>query len=228
VSVGLAHHPLRGYASDLDVQLYVGQGLAEHRSQARPRLVARVRQAVIARLAGPDPALAARLLDVPLTGLLRPWDLLVDVADQRGWNACTLDDPSAWALGATEELDGEPYPHSAALVAAGRVPEVEARVWAGQVAVLFPFLEAERRRWLERYGHRLSVPYTLGNGHTVTDRRDMELAHIHWQLRQGVAGVSRSDLDALYGLVAMRNHLAHWEVVPAERLEAPALATLLG
>jgi hypothetical protein len=228
VSVCVAHHPLRGYVSELDVHLYVAQRIAEQRAHSRSRLVGRVRQTVAARVAGSDRALAIRLADAPLDVLLQPAALLASVAAERGWGADALEDPAAWAAGASDELDGEAAAHSAALVTAGRGEEVEARVWAGQVAVLFPFLEAERRRWLERYGHRLTVPFTLGNGHVVTDRRDMELAHIHWQLRRAGTAVSRADLDALYSLAGMRNHLAHWEVVPAERLEDPALRAVLG
>lgn len=216
----LTHHVWRGQVDDLDLSLFVGQHI---RDQPGPHLIRRIRQAAISRLAAWDPEVAAALARLSLEELLHPAGALRDFGVRRGWGPDVLADDGLWRRGLADEMEGKLKLHPAALACADQLDELEVRIWSGQVAVLFPFLEEQRRAWLRTYDDHLHVPFTLPNGYRVTDRRDLELAHMLWQLRDKGVTLEPPRAGALRSLVEMRNLLAHFSHVPADLLLDPDL-----
>jgi hypothetical protein len=84
-----------------------------------------------------------------------------------------------------DRLGGRPFSHSAAEVAAGRLEIVRQRVWRGQIAVLFPFLEDRRLQFVRDFRAHLSVPMQTPY-ETITEFESLELAQLCYQLRPKV------------------------------------------
>lgn len=216
--VCLASHVWRGTTSALDMDLYVS-----HLMQSRPTRMGvewRTAATVLSRVAAWDPEVAERLADESIERILDPAPVLAEIAGERGW----IDGCRTWEDGAVNDVDGRELIHSAALGPKGD-DDLLARIWAGQVAVLFPFLEEQRRALIRVHTHRLRVPFDTPDGQRVNDRRDLELGHILWQMgRDGTAPAKI--VRGLRTLVRMRNALAHFEKVPAEVLLDPELRLL--
>lgn len=93
------------------------------------------------------------------------------------------------------------------------------RVWAAQVAVLFPIVERQRQRLLKRHEALWRVPHTRPDGTQIRRRRDLEIGDMAAQARsRGLLGVDHAHLDWLR---RVRNQLAHNEVVSWGTLTSP-------
>lgn len=222
-SVALTTHRWYGVVSDLDMALFVANRL---RGSPEPALPVRTRAAVIARLALWDPSVVDVLADAPLAELFQPRQLLGALAEERQWDSGAIEEPNGWECGIRDRLDGREHVHSAALAAAGDREEIETRVWSGQVGVLFPALELQRRALIQRFGHKLNVPHSTPYRRVITDRRDLELGHILYQLRSDGVSPPRSVMGAIQSLVDMRNALSHFDVVGADLVENPEVRGL--
>jgi hypothetical protein len=119
---------------------------------------------------------------------------------------------SAWARGLVQSWDG----HLASHIAVERVHRDSAaltRVWAGQVARLFPFIELERARLAEWLGAELRRRNGVSREWAAEHGKDVALlevgpllacVHAHDRVR-----VPKARLRLLQELVKARNALAH-------------------
>ena len=93
------------------------------------------------------------------------------------------------------------------------------RVWAAQIAVLFPIVERHRQRMLKSHGTLWRVPYLRKDETVVRRMQDLEIRDMERQARaNGMIGVDRRRLNWLR---RVRNQLAHNEVVPWATLTSP-------
>lgn len=160
-----------------------------------------------------DPRLAWDASAQGLEVLAAPASWLANVAHARGWSEETTE---CWEGGTCDKMDGQHIRHPALLaVTDGAVTSLGSLVWRAQVGVLFPFLEEARNRYLRDYGSLLRVPHDTGYGSVIRDRLELEIGHIHHQLRQRV---SVSELAHLRLLREIRNALAHHEPLAPEVL----------
>ncbi|HEV2147621.1 MAG TPA: hypothetical protein VGR37_09490 [Longimicrobiaceae bacterium] len=215
-----------GVVGETDMVLWASYLLRDRGEGPIPR---RVMASVIARLALWDPELALRLADEPNERVLAPEPILAEVARERGWSqGMDVCDTARWCSGALCEIEGQKRIHSAALAPLGCGEEVGHRVWAGQVGVLFPFVEERRRSLIDALGDRLIVPYRPHPAaEEIRDRRDLELSHVLRQVRQRPTGLPSWMMEALSVLVDIRNRIAHFETVPESLWLDRALSALL-
>jgi hypothetical protein len=203
--VALGVHAFRGMVGNLDMSLWLARALdgTTHSPQER-----QIRISVAAELAGNDPGIGLDLAGLDLETLFEPYDLLTSRAAAL---SLVPGAPPSWTEGMVDEVDGVHYPHPlflAALGAPGR-PVIRQRVWSGQLRVLFPWLERERIALLEEVGPLLRLPFDTGFGE-VTDKHDLELGHIFFQVKNRVDRELRRWIGTLMDI---RNALAHLEPV---------------
>lgn len=178
------------------------------------RLARRVRAAVTAELALWDVDLAERLIRLSLAELLQPDEALRATRDSYQWSGSS---EARWESGQRQRFDGVDTRHSADLRRAGDADEVRRRIWRGQVATLFPFVEEQRQRLVRRYAGRLR-PVTAENGERVKPQ-DLEIGQICWQLvSNGGARIMLEEQQVIRRLRDVRNDLAHLRTVSAEQL----------
>lgn len=216
---GDATHDMPAAAPCLKVRLWrnVGGGLesmlyADHclQSLGLSILKRQVAASTCARIALWDPGTTAYLADRYEDFLQNPVEMLADLARSRGW---TADAGPSWAHGQVDTVDGEERVHSAFYALQNDRRELDRRIWKGQVAVLFPFLEERRRELLETKRHTLYAPFeTNRNGYTryVDHIEELEFADIQEQLRTGFPYDSEA-LKLVGSLKATRDKLAHLE-----------------
>lgn len=87
---------------------------------------------------------------------------------------------------------------------------IDGRVWQGQVTVVFPLLEQKRNELLSAHKRLLWVPFEKGDGTFVTAVEDLEIAHLHYQLRNHP---DRRIEPLLRRLKDSRNALAHLDTL---------------
>ena len=93
------------------------------------------------------------------------------------------------------------------------------RIWAAQVAVLFPLVERQRQWLLNAHRTIWRVPYTRKDRTKIRRVKDLEIGDMATQARSGgLLGVDHSHLDWLR---RVRNQLAHNEVVSWGTLTSP-------
>ncbi len=211
VDPSLAVLQWRGRLDGLDMQLWAATLL---RGIELPPFTGRLRRELIATLAGADPLLAVHLRDETIPGLCRPQSTLIGFAAARGWHEAP---PHTWEAGVLEQLTGEQTLHLAALALdpAASASAIAERLWRAEVRVLFPLIETLRRRLIERHRAQLQVPVQVEGRAPIIHIEDLELGHLHWQLR-GRLGAQRAEL--LAALHRARNALAHLEPLSAEDL----------
>ena len=207
----LSHHCWRGVVEPLDMLLYASHFLRPLRQM---HLLKEIAIHTLARIAGSDPHIAERFAHEPLERLLEPLPTLQQIARERGWPHTSATDWLAWENGSLDNLAGHPLTHAAALAVTEGVPELTQRLWSAQVSVLFPWLETQRRQFIRQLWDCLSVPFETSY-ETITDKRDLELAHLEVQLLRRPTGPHTEALQHLRQLKRVRNRLAHAE--PLER-----------
>jgi len=123
-----------------------------------------------------------------------------------------LSDPMAWLKCCDEDPDRDPPNHGnvddhcpLSLLRDGKGDVVTARLWRAQLTSLFPLIEEERQRFVDRYRKILRVDEQsrrLG----VQSVEELELGAIEWQLSHKL---NRKERDRLMALARVRNALAH-------------------
>ena len=93
------------------------------------------------------------------------------------------------------------------------------QVWKAQVAVLFPIVEQERRRLLEKHRMRWCLPFTRKDGRRIERVEELEIGDMVVQAFSDNALIE--ERRGLAWLRSVRNHLAHFETVPWETLASP-------
>jgi hypothetical protein len=141
-----------------------------------------------------------RILSMPTHRATRPDAHLNAWSDRRAdaWR----DDRPSWTAGSLDEWGGEACVHPLYL-AANKPTLLTKRVWRGQVAVLFPWLEEFRQAVIRTYRRHLR-PDDLSYGGDVDS---LDWGPVCWQL--GRAGIDRWALDAIHAGRKIRNDLAH-------------------
>ena len=160
-----------------------------------------------------DAHLAWQATSQPLEELASPVAWLASVAKDRGWSAKSV---ACWEEGICDSMESHELHHPAYLaVTDGGEGQLGSLVWRAQVGVLFPYLEEARNHYLRDFGDLLVVPYQTDYGAVIQDRQDLELSHIHNQLRR-LGGIK--NLDRLRLLREVRNALAHHQPLNPELL----------
>lgn len=101
------------------------------------------------------------------------------------------------------------------LFATGNRKEIDQRIWRAQLASLFPWIEERRLRIIDRYRKLLRVDDHLRKLH-VTEVENIELGALKYQLRQHI---TRTELEHVEVLAAMRNDLAHRKPVDSQSFD---------
>ena len=206
--VCLAIVKYRGDVQETDALLYASE-LTYDRNDASIRN--RLRANLIARLALWDPALAVHLSRCEIGHLLRPADYLREYAEELGWTHERTKVPE-WRSGMLNDFGGEQLVHSAALIHREQNRELECRIWSAQVAVLFPYVELERRKLLDEYGRRFTLPFVTPFGQ-VDKLYDLEIGHIHSQIMRDRSRFSQATRSHVRKLKDIRNAISHLEVL---------------
>ena len=93
------------------------------------------------------------------------------------------------------------------------------RIWAAQIAVLFPIVERERRYLLKAHQSLWRLPHTRKDGTQIRHLKDLEIGDMAAQA--WVSGPLAVERQRLNWLRRVRNQLAHNEVVPWGTLTSP-------
>jgi len=202
----------------LDALLYTATIMPEDRIVGIKR---RVAITVIAHLALWDPALCEWLARCPLATILRPAAVLQDFACRRGWDRgdTTID----WCQGTLQTVDGIQQQHSAIYAFQQDDRELVRRIWIAQLSEIFPLLEQRRQDLLRDLDGYLSVPFTTNYGEIISEKQDLELGHIVWQLGQ-LQRAGRRDIriqqaiQSASRLKKMRDTLAHLKVLDEQSI----------
>jgi hypothetical protein len=182
---------------------------------------------VVASIALFDPEVVDRLADEHLSRIFAPSPILNTMAKERGWYPAELRRGELfWQLGQIDTINGRQLVHSAVWAALAQHANVDHRVWIGQVGVLLPFVEEQRRELLQEIRTLWPALSELpdGRGSTVKDLYDLEIGHL-FAIRNKLRLKLRSEqVNSIRPLRDIRNRLAHLEVVPCQLLEDPSIA----
>jgi len=176
----------------------------------------KVALAVVTELAGSDAHLARHLANKDLSAIMEPFAVLSDFAATRGWNSESKH-TDAWQEGTSDVVDGIRMLHSAAAATKGNRAEVTRRVWRGQVASLYPFIEEQRVKIIPQVRGYIRFPVETTYG-IVDNAEDLELGQLLYFLRG--KRIQPRLWRLLNLLTEMRHSLAHLEPVPLRSLLA--------
>lgn len=210
---GIATLSWNGRLDRLDISLYAALNVPLKRSILERELAV----ATVAEIAAWDLVLVDHLAFLDLVFLLRPREVLIDYASQQ-WDNPSL--PGAWWTGKSYEVKGGLRQH-ASFIARSSEEELKTLIWRAQVGVLMPYIEEQRRIYLDRYRHLLtSIALQYGNGPVRTyEVAELEVSHLFHQLqRMRSTAVEIVDLNHLSDLKDARNALAHLMPVELEIL----------
>ena len=210
--VALATHVWDDVVSTQDVCSYAAHLLYDRHSQPVMRSLL---ASVIASYALWDLELVEELSRCTMDEIFAPDAVLTRIARRRGWTD-SEEEPS-WVLGTAGRLDGIKETHSAVLQLRGRHADLQQRLWRGQVPILLLLIEEIRNEIIQHLGQILKVPFTT-DYRVINDRRDLEVGHIHNQIR--CKDAPRWIKSTVQHLVNFRNALAHMEPVSADDLRA--------
>jgi hypothetical protein len=141
--------------------------------------------------------------------LLAPSHILEEIAQERGWRDSEGETPTPeWHRGMTQEVDGKTQIHAAAIPVNDPKGELKRRIWTAQVSVMLPFVEEQRREFIEEYSRFLSVPYTTPLGEKVETKSELEINHLYLQVVNGIP-VDAATVRHVDRLKNIRNRLAH-------------------
>ena len=209
--VACARHDWRGVTSQLDVTIVAtahAAGVKEGREHQELRV------ALVRALACWDLELAEALAALPLEALLEPEEALAEFARTRGWSAEACNG-SRWSSGRANRVYGKEVSHSADPGVPREV--IRQRLWRGQVGVLLPLVEENRRDLIRRSRGYLKVPWTTDYGE-VTDVEALEVGSIFFQLKRHPRASGTPQLAEARWLTTVRNELAHLRPVTARLL----------
>ena len=121
------------------------------------------------------------------------------------------------------QLAKDPLGTAAAVLGAESAGQREA-VWRAQIRTVYPILEEQRQRYLQKYGHRFPKDLSIPNGYGgyITEPKELEIVHI-WFLCQSRGLADKADIDQLARMRKARNDLSHLDPIPWKSLEALGL-----
>ena len=212
-NVALASLKWSGYVKKIDVLLYISRLMKQRTLHP---LHSKLMHSLIVELAGFDLKLAQELAFAELEILLHPHKLLTDIARKRGWDSNDLKEV-AWKEGMTDIFEGTELISAALIACNGDKKEIQRRVWKGQIAVLFPFLEEQRIKLLPELKSYLKLPFESKFG-PITDIEDLELGHILYIIVSEKIWINPKTFRLLKCLTEMRHALAHLKPVPIKYL----------
>lgn len=202
-----------GMVGRLDMTLYLDRALAARFPHSLHHKTA---LAVITELVGSDARLAQHLAQQDFPTIMSPFEMLRDFGASRGWTAEFVRNGD-WRVGTSDTVDGSRLVHSAAVAIMGNHSEIKRRVWRGQVAVLYPFIEEQRVKLLPQVRGYLRFPVDTTYGR-VNDPEDLEVGQLVYFLRG--KKIQPRVWRLLSVLKEMRHALAHLEPVPLRCLFA--------
>lgn len=208
----LAVHRYNGYVERYDMLLYAAS-LYSIRSMSSVRR--QLSTAISAELAQWDPELCERLARIEFRDLLGPVNEMRRLGEERGWSDVPLDanDDLLWKAGALQCIDGNRVVHSSFLAVHSQERELNKRLWRAELGVLFPLIEQKRQGLIEELRDSIRLPHITSFGEAISDPFDLEIGHIHAQLRtRGGAVLARYGRQIAL-LRDTRNALAHFEPV---------------
>ena len=171
---------------------------------------------ILVELAGTDPRVAWRFQEQP-EAIFNPLPILQEIGVRRGWKGTSQTSHAvSKQTGRVDMRDGRPFVHSADL-AHRDASEIQQRLWRGQVAVLFPFLEDCRRRFIDAHHIHLQVPVQT-DYECITNKSGLELNHLAYQLRHRVDHQTWIRIELCR---EMRNDLAHLKPIAGTVLLSP-------
>lgn len=210
--VALKVYRWQDYVGELDMLAWLHY-LMGHQSVQSP-IQRRLKLRLALELVGYDANLAIEAAQLPLESLTDPSAWLTQVAVIREWSEQT---PACWQAGSHNMIDGHLVIHPALRVVRQHRPsEIHSLVWRAQVAVLFPYLEEARAHYLFEYAESLRLPHDTGYGLIIHHLEDLELSHIHHQLRHRVPQKEEKRLRLLRDV---RNALAHHQALDFQLLQ---------
>lgn len=207
----------RERVSSFDIRTYVA-GLMG-RSPADD-LLQRSATEVAIGLAGYDPILADVLCRAAPEAAIDPWEMLHEQY------AAYADLHPHWSNGLVDNVDGQPFVHTAALVAAGDRYAFNVRRWRAVSGPVMDFNAMVCRHFADRYAAALEshLPFTAPTAFTpkvIHHRYGLENRH----LRGCLEGVLSGDDDQFLRAAARaRNDVAHNEVPNASLIRRLAAA----
>lgn len=200
-----------GQVTRLDTQAYVERAMG----WPDDTLASRTAVAVTVELSGWDPSMARALAALDLEAQIDPREALASLPDVLGGRH------PCWANGLVDRWDGGSWLHTAAL-AESDFPEVlRARVWRGQVRIVFPFLEQIRTAFAARYEQRLRAALPIskeyhGKEKVYDDPWTLELHDVHASLKDGLP---QNEERLLRWCKHVRRCMAHHEPAEGWRLK---------
>jgi len=142
-------------------------------------------------------------------------DLVADLVSQREEDIL---DPMGWlhrnadaAIASPATFGAAPFLCPLHLLAKGDLVELRRRIWSAQLSVLFPWIEDQRQRLVERYRKQLYIDEHL-RALGVFAVEDIELGGLRRQLSKVLA---RDETEQVAALANLRNDLAHRKPVKA-------------
>ena len=221
--VCLVHHRWEGTVDQFDMLLFAANLI---HGQCWSPVQRRLAVAIATQLALWDPEVTVRLLADDFVHILRPEPLLRELAVERNWSDLDSDHTAhGWHRGVTNLFDGQTHVHSAAMLLGEPSDpggEIERRIWTAQVGVMLPFVEEHRRLIVERFGRAFRLPHYLPNTklEPIREARDLELAHILYQMEYQHVDLGKEVLANVRWLKNIRDRLAHLQTLPPNLLTA--------
>jgi hypothetical protein len=210
--VALSIHLWKNAIMELDMLAWLHHLMGQQPQQGGTQRRLKLRHALM--LVGYDPQLAFEAVDHNLELLTSPSAWLASIASARDW---TNDTEICWEKGTCDLIEGLRTVHPAILSIKDTAQADIARlVWRAQIGVLFPLIEEERIRFLKEYSAMLRVPHDTGHGSVIKKKEDLEIGHIHYQLR---SRVDTNEEKRLRLLRDIRNALAHCVPVNPQKLQ---------
>lgn len=217
--VTVTWHEWSNVISRADMGLYVAllsprEGEAHHEHS--------VRTSIVSALSLSDPELAKQLVRLPLEELLEPQEVLLEYAEERGWDHVGYDpeEKENWILGKISKIDEQQHWHSAALAASSNLELVTRRIWQGQLVSLFPLVEELRLPLIAELRRTVKAPGSPLDTDTATDNelKDFEIGALFdlvGKLKRdyGYRVIEEWLCDVTWALWRIRNDLAHLEIV---------------
>jgi AAA domain len=199
----------RGYVSPIDTRTYVTQIMDHNGGES---LLDRVAAETIIRLAGWDGELIRLLSERDPEELADPLAILSELPG--------LDLHPTWSNGMIDEWDGSPFLHSLACRPAGEHPTLKRRLWLAHSHAITPFVGDVIDFFVDRYGDILApeLPYgveTRKGMKYIHALRDLEASHLYHLLNERIP---IREATFLKSVAAVRNKVAHHNVVPADHL----------
>ena len=205
-------HPLRwmGVMSRLDTRLYAERVGGRQGDD----LLSRVAAETTVEFAGWDREMTRALACLTLEQQLDPVSLL------EGFAASVSRETPCWENALVDHWDGVPHISTLALIAAGEVAALRARMWSARVRTVFPFIDAVRLAFATKYEMRLRAALPLTKNFndrsvTYTDAFRLEFYDLKTILGPLLPRDERALLDHCYRL---RTAMAHSDPGDAFRI----------